>query len=82
MSPRKYPVLSGKELIKRLERIGYQKIGQRGSHVKLEGYHDEQRHVLVIPLHKELDRGTLQSIIRKLRPLLSDIEMEKVRKKK
>ncbi len=56
----KLPVLSGKELIKILEREGFQIVRQKGSHVSLRK--DEFR--TVIPLHSELSKGTLLGILK------------------
>ena len=55
------PVLSGREVIKALSRIGYYVRDQKGSHVHLR--HPE-RPPLTIPMHQEVARGTLRAIIR------------------
>lgn len=57
----KLPVLSGKKCIKVLEKVGFYFKRQEGSHVTLR--RDEPFCQLVVPLHKELDRGTLRAII-------------------
>ena len=36
------------------------------------------RHIIVIPLHKELDRGTLQSIIRRLSQYLNQDDIDEL----
>lgn len=59
MSPA-LPVVSGKDTIRALEKYGYSRVSQKGSHVKLRN--DEGRTVIV-PLHRELARGTLASIL-------------------
>ena len=56
------PVLSGANLIRVLERAGWRVVRQRGSHVRLS--HPERRTFLVVPLHKELRRGTLDGILK------------------
>lgn len=56
------PVVSGAELIRVLQRVGWQEVRQRGSHVRLK--HPERRTFLVVPLHKQLKRGTLAGILR------------------
>ena len=56
------PVLSGQQLIGALEKIGWVVVRQRGSHVRLK--HDERTSALVVPLHRELKRGTLAGILR------------------
>ena len=56
----KLPVLSGGEVIKALSKIGFKIEHQKGSHVVMA----RGDKGVVIPLHRELDRGTLKSIIR------------------
>lgn len=58
----KLPVVSGKECIKALEKAGFYFKRQEGSHVTLR--RNEPFCQVVVPLHKELDRGTLRAIIR------------------
>jgi predicted RNA binding protein YcfA (HicA-like mRNA interferase family) len=61
MSPK--PLLvSGRGLVKLLQQIGYEKITQRGSHIKLKN--DQTGSVVIIPDHKELDRWTLKTILK------------------
>jgi predicted RNA binding protein YcfA (HicA-like mRNA interferase family) len=42
--------------------VGWVVARQRGSHVRLKK--SGQRHALVVPLHRELRRGTLAGILR------------------
>ncbi len=56
----KQPVLSGRELIRALERIGFHQTRQRGSHVTLR----RDSKVCVVPMHKEIATGTLAGILR------------------
>jgi predicted RNA binding protein YcfA (HicA-like mRNA interferase family) len=53
------PVVSGKETVQALQRAGFVVVSTRGSHQKLR--HDNGR-VVIVPLHRELARGTLASI--------------------
>lgn len=55
------PLISGGECLNALVRLGYVVIRQRGSHVRLNC---EGRAPVTVPLHDELDRGTLRSILR------------------
>lgn len=55
------PVISGRQCIRALEKAGYRVLRQRGSHVRLVA---EGRSSVTVPLHRELDRGTLRSILR------------------
>ncbi len=58
----KLPVLSGREAVAALKRFGWEISRRRGSHVIL--VRDGSDNTLSVPDHKELDRGTLRSIIR------------------
>ena len=60
----KLPRLSGKEVIKILAKIGFIPVRQKGSHVILKKQTDAGARALVVPLHDEIDRGTLLEIIR------------------
>jgi len=55
-----YPVLSGAEIIKALEAMGFGQVRQRGSHVVLR----RGEAGCVVPLHREVKRGTLGGILR------------------
>ncbi len=63
MSP-KLPVVSGKQAIKVMEKIGYQVVRQKGSHIRLRNYQDQNCKPITIPNHKELKPGLLQAILR------------------
>ena len=56
------PVVSGAQLVAVLERLGWQVLRQRGSHVSLR--HSDRSVFLVVPLHRELKRGTLNGILK------------------
>jgi predicted RNA binding protein YcfA (HicA-like mRNA interferase family) len=56
------PVLSGKDCIKALGKVGYRVDRTRGSHAWLVA---PGRPSLPVPLHPVLDRGTLRSIMRR-----------------
>ena len=56
----KLPVLSGADVIKALERLGFAQVHQRGSHVVLR----RGNVGTVVPLHREVKSGTLAGILR------------------
>ncbi len=56
------PVVSGAQLITALGKVGWTAVRQRGSHVRLK--HPDRPVALVVPLHRELKRGTLAGILR------------------
>jgi predicted RNA binding protein YcfA (HicA-like mRNA interferase family) len=55
------PIVSGSECVAVMMRLGYIQVGQKGSHVRL---HCPGRTPVTVPLHRELRRGTLKSILR------------------
>ncbi|HIG95347.1 TPA: type II toxin-antitoxin system HicA family toxin, partial [Candidatus Woesearchaeota archaeon] len=55
---------SGKEVIKMLSKVGFQTVRQKGSHVILVKETADGKRSTVVPLHKEVDKGTLLEIIR------------------
>lgn len=56
------PRISGRECVKALERAGFYVKRQEGSHVILR--RDAPFAQILVPDHKELDRGALRAIIR------------------
>ncbi|MEO8164192.1 MAG: type II toxin-antitoxin system HicA family toxin [Betaproteobacteria bacterium] len=57
------PVVSGREVVKALGKIGYVLDRQRGSHMILRQQTPPHRR-LTVPDHKEVAKGTLRAIIR------------------
>ncbi len=60
----KLPVISGKELLRVLAKAGFVIQGQRGSHVKVKKRLVDRVIVTTVPLHRELDVGTLNGILK------------------
>lgn len=58
----KLPRITGRECVKALRKVGYYFKRQEGSHIILR--RDDPFGQVVVPDHKELDRGTLRAIIR------------------
>jgi predicted RNA binding protein YcfA (HicA-like mRNA interferase family) len=62
----KLRTLSGYEVLRILRRFGFRQVSQQGSHVKMRRVlPNGVRESLTVPLHSELDRGTLHAIYRK-----------------
>jgi len=59
----KLPVVSGKEVVKALAKLGYIIDHQTGSHIILRNKDPPHRR-LTIPNHKEIAKGTLRAIIK------------------
>ncbi len=64
-----YPVLAPLQIIKALNQLGFMKVSQKGSHVKLKNYVTNR--ICIIPMHKEVARETLKSILEQ-----ANIELE------
>ncbi len=60
----KLKVLSGNDVIKIFYYFGFVNDGQKGSHMKLARIINNKRESLTVPLHQEIDKGTLKAIIR------------------
>ncbi|HVA69433.1 MAG TPA: type II toxin-antitoxin system HicA family toxin [Candidatus Binataceae bacterium] len=60
----KLPVISGQEAVRIFERLGYQVVRQRGSHIRLRHPNDPARRPLTIPDHRTLKPGLLRRLIR------------------
>lgn len=60
----KLPIISGKQLIKFLNKQGFEAVGRKGSHVRLKKKAEGKTLVTVVPMHKRLDPGTLLAILR------------------
>jgi predicted RNA binding protein YcfA (HicA-like mRNA interferase family) len=60
----KLRVLSGSEVCRILEQNGFAAVRQRGSHAIMQFKTENSTVTVPVPLHDELRRGTLQSIIR------------------
>jgi predicted RNA binding protein YcfA (HicA-like mRNA interferase family) len=69
----KLPVISGREIVKVLTKIGFVIVGRRGSHVRLKRRRAEQTLIVIVPMHRELARGTLRSILRQANLTTDDL---------
>ena len=55
--------LSGTELAALLERQGYSRVRQTGSHIRLVSVAMQREHHVTVPAHKVLKVGTLSGIL-------------------
>jgi predicted RNA binding protein YcfA (HicA-like mRNA interferase family) len=60
----KLPRISGKQVVKILFKSGFIPVRQKGSHIILKKEVDRMKKAVVVPNHREIDRGTLLEIIR------------------
>jgi predicted RNA binding protein YcfA (HicA-like mRNA interferase family) len=56
----KVPLLSGRQVMAALQRLGFMEIHRKGSHIKME--HPDGRRI-VFPFHAEVDRYTLKGAL-------------------
>ena len=56
----KLPFLSGKQVVRALERLDFVEVARKGSHVKMK--HADGR-MIVFPFHDEVDRFTLKGAL-------------------
>lgn len=68
--PPRLPTLSGAELVSALQRLGFEQVRQRGSHVVMR----RGTTGCVVPLHRELKTGTLSGILRQVGVAVSDLQ--------
>lgn len=59
----KLPVISGKKLVNALKKAGFVEVRQRGSHISMQKVTLEKTYKTVVPLHKEIAKGTLLDIL-------------------
>jgi predicted RNA binding protein YcfA (HicA-like mRNA interferase family) len=56
------PVVSGRELVRAMAKLGFVQDRQKGSHLIL--FRANPPTTLSVPDHRELDRGTLRALLR------------------
>jgi len=59
----KPPQVSGRDLVKLLQSLGYEVVRQRGSHIRLKKMTAVGEHAITVPAHKVIAKGTLSDII-------------------
>ncbi len=69
--------VSGEEAIRALERLGFKRVRERGSHVILKKETAQGSIGCVVPLHRELAIGTLRGILQQAKVLAEEF-MEKL----
>lgn len=65
----KLPVLSGREVVRGLGRLGFQHISRSGSHIKLR----RASATVIVPNHREVRRGTLANILQQAGVSIDDL---------
>lgn len=60
----KLPIVSGNDAVRAFEKLGYQVVRQKGSHIRMRDDANPTHQPLTIPNHKELKPGLLRRLIR------------------
>jgi len=60
----KLPLVSGREAVNALQRLGFVLLRQRGSHAVLRRDTPEGARGCVVPMHPEIQPGTLRGILK------------------
>lgn len=60
----KLPVVSGNDVLKLLQKEGFVVVRQKGSHVSLHKKMDNKTMLVVVPMKREIKKGTLLSVIK------------------
>ena len=68
--PRELPVLKSSQVLRALERAGFQEVARSGSHVKLR----RETQLAIVPDHggKDMPLGTLRSILKQAGSLIDE----------
>jgi predicted RNA binding protein YcfA (HicA-like mRNA interferase family) len=69
------PDVSGAELVKALQKAGFLILRQKGSHVSMEKVDSAGQWRTIVPMHREIARGTLHDILKQTG--LSRVELRK-----
>jgi predicted RNA binding protein YcfA (HicA-like mRNA interferase family) len=70
--------LSGKDVLSILSKFGFSVHSKRGSHAKLRRFLPSgDRQSLTVPVHDELDKGTLRAILRQASRFVPEAELKK-----
>jgi predicted RNA binding protein YcfA (HicA-like mRNA interferase family) len=74
--PQRLRRLSARDVLVVLQGFGFEVVATRGSHAKLRRVtRDGQRQTLTVPLHRELDVGTIQAIYRQATRFIPESEL-------
>lgn len=68
--------LSARDVLSALKNFGFEVVATRGSHAKLRRVtEDGQTQTLTLPLHKDLDPGTIRAIYRQATRFIPETEL-------
>jgi predicted RNA binding protein YcfA (HicA-like mRNA interferase family) len=73
------PILSAREVLKALAKLGFRPVRQRGSHIVVAKITDKGKIGAVVPNYDEITRGTMDSVLEQAK--LTKEEFRKLLKK-
>lgn len=60
----KLPVVTGRQAVRAFERVGYEAVRQKGSHIRMRNRRNSAAKPLTIPDHREIKAGLLLRLIK------------------
>jgi predicted RNA binding protein YcfA (HicA-like mRNA interferase family) len=69
----KLRAFSGREIVKILGKIGFAIVGRKGSHVRMKRQRGKEVLIVIVPMHPELAKGTLRSVLRQANLTVEDL---------
>jgi len=74
--PQRLRRLAARDVLAALKRLGFEVVATRGSHAKLRrAAEDGETQTLTLPLHKDLDPGTIRAIYRQAKRFIPENEI-------
>ena len=70
----KQKLLSGNKIVTTLKKMGFEKARQKGSHFVMKKITPDVSIGCVVPMHKEVAKGTLSSILRQAKITTEEFE--------
>lgn len=74
----KLAIVSGEDVCNSLIKEGFSILRQKGSHVRLVRRSSTISYYVTVPLHDQIDRGTLKSIIRSIERCISKEKVQEM----
>jgi predicted RNA binding protein YcfA (HicA-like mRNA interferase family) len=60
-------------MVKTLGKIGFVIVGRKGSHVRMKRRRGKEVLIVIVPMHRELAKGTLRSVLRQANLTVEDL---------
>ncbi len=60
-------------MVRVLTKIGFEIVGRKGSYVRLKRRRGKEVLIVIVPMHRELAKGTLKSVLRQANLTAEDL---------